>query len=70
MQVTDMVSIMDTGIQDSILAGASRRRLLEAEGRKLLGFRDAAKRVGKSILTGLMRMLTGQRSVVFYFGEG
>jgi len=69
-QVSDMVGMFDTGIQDTILPGggpALRRRLFSLENqtakqqrRQLLGFRSVAQRVGGSLSRGFMHALSGE----------
>ena len=77
-EVVDMVSIFDTGIQDSILGPEGRRRRLlsqplnnndnrsqENRRRKLLGFSNVGRRVGKSLFSSLFHVFRGSTQKTF-----
>jgi len=64
IKVSDMMSVMDTGIQDSILSG--RRRLLAHEGRKLLGFRTSGGGGAKGIFSKMMHVMTGMFVMILW----
>ena len=79
--VVDTVTVFDTGIEDSVVGGGelSRRRrhllsyvspsLNHTHKRKLLGFANAGRRVGKSLFTGLFRTFTGGFQKILSMGK-
>ena len=70
-EVSDMVNLFDTGMQDYIVGGGEqRRRLLQAnttrgQPRRLLGFKNVGRRIGKSLLSGLLHALSGSVQKIF-----